>query len=114
MDLAPSVAVITQPVTTTIYHFSVVNVKNMNIKPSKYRILHIKQSMVLFADTVWILRGKRMPLPTTSHLSIFLFRTSLSHIPRVIPPHELSFDFSRSLPVNIQHEPTFIVFPGAL
>lgn len=74
---------------------------------------YIKWNMVLFADTVRILRGgKKMSLSIISHLSIFLFPPPLSHIPRVIPTHVLFSDFSRSLPVNIQHNMTFAAVPN--
>lgn len=55
---------------------------------------------------------KKVPLAITSHLSIFLFPSSFSLIPRVIPPHEHSSDFSGSLPVNIPYNLTFGVVPN--
>lgn len=87
MDLAPLVGVFTQPVTTSIYHFSVVNVKKKTciLNNLQETVQYIKQNMELFVDTV--LEGeKKVSLSTTSHLSIFLLPHSLSHIPRVIPP----------------------------
>lgn len=46
---------------------------------------------------------KGVSLSITSYLPIFVFPPSLSHILRVIPPHQLSSDFFGLLPVNIRH-----------
>lgn len=57
---------------------------------------------------------KKVSLAITSQLSIFRFPSSFSLIPRVIPPHELSSDFSGSLPVNIPHNLMFAIVPNLL
>lgn len=83
MDLAPSVGVFTQPVTTSINLFSAVNA-------TKTRILKkVHTEMVtenLSFRCVTLGGWKKVSLSSSSHLSIFLFPPFLSLIPRAIPP----------------------------
>lgn len=115
MDLAPTLGVFTQPGTASIYNFLVVKVKKQHIKQSTgddgvYKMEH--GAVCRYCEDLERCKKKKVSLSITSHLSIFFFPAFLSHIPRVIPPHELYSDFSGSLPVNIRHNLTFAAVPN--
>lgn len=78
MDLAPTLGVFTQPGTASIYNFLVVKVKNSILSNLLGMMEYIKWNMVLFADTVKILRGVKKKGVIVYYFSpIYLFLSCL-------------------------------------